>query len=154
MNYEILIGKTVNINDTILTVNTIKPVKQGFITQYCINDGPSFSKLDIATCINEVESEIENSKPIETGPFSFITKKFGLFYSVRVLPKDVLSHTEQSILVQFDIGLREYGYNKVGFFGRFRLGRFMTWIEFSWNEKRLYNKGVLPESLTEFKKIF
>lgn len=154
MNYEILIGKTVNLKGTDIQVSSIKPITgPDYVKRYCVNDGPLYSKVEIGTCVSIVENEIEEAN-YSKGIFSFITNKFGLFIRKFNLIEEELSHTEKSIFFQKAYGIRSYGYRKVGFFFHIRIGLTVRQIEFCWNEKKLYNKGVLPESLAEFNKIF
>lgn len=154
MNHQILLGRKININGTDIEVSSVKPVKGAdYITRYCINNGPIYSKVDIGACVSIVESQIEEENRPK-GLFSFITNKFGLFKRTFVLDPEVLDHTEKSIFFQRAYGIRKYGYKTVAFFTHIRLGLRVFQFEFCWNEKKEYNKGTLPESLAEFKKVF
>lgn len=154
MNYEILIGKNVSINNTNILVNSIeKFTAPDFTIKYRINNGPVYSKIDIGTCVSIVEDEInKESKP--KGLLNFFTNKFGLFYRTFVLDSSINTHTQNCIFYHNSLGLRTYGYHTVGIFAHVRFGLKVFEIEFCWNRKEEYNKGNLPESINNYNKIF
>ena len=153
MNYQILIGKTVSINDTPITVSKIeKEVGADYITRYRINGGPVYDKIDIGTVVNELEAEVEETeaKKVNTGYFS----RFGLFVTKFKHAPETLNHTDNSIFFQRSYGIRKYAYKTVALFAHLRLGHMEYRVELCWNEKYLYNKGSLPETLIDYKRVF
>lgn len=154
MNYQILVGRKASIGESSIEVSSIKKIKLDmFNTKYEINGGPLYSEFDIKLAVSIAESEIEEENRPK-GLLAFFTNKFGLFKRTFVLDPEQLGHTERCIFFQRAYGIRKYGYSNVGFFMHVRFGLKVHQIEFCWNNKKEYNKGVLPETLTDFKRVF
>ena len=154
MNYKVLIGREMSVGEGTVFVNKIEKVKLDIHSvNYRINDGALYSEFDVKIAVAIAESEIEEANRPK-GFFSFFTNKFGLFYRTIALDSSELYSTERGIFFSSIFGFRNYGFKKVGLFTHVRLGFSIFEFEFCWDEKREYNKGKLPDSFLDYKKVF
>jgi hypothetical protein len=153
MNYQILIGKTVNINDSIVTVSSIKKIKDiDYTTKYCINDGPMFTHFDVAIAVTIIENEIkEANRPKGLAAFF---NRFGLWYRVGVINPELVSASTRDAFTGALFGFRKYGYRSVGFFYHIRFFSRTFEFEFSWSNKEEYVGRELPDPFLQYTKIF
>jgi hypothetical protein len=145
MNYEILIGKTIDIKGSDILVEKIKEHESLFGNKYVINGEFTINSIDIGTAINIELARLEELEKRTLNPFKILKRKFGIFYQKLTLDKPMFN---------LKVGFRTYGFHSCGVFIQLCWFNKVFIGDFCYDDKESYTNGEQFGTINKINQIF